>query len=62
MINNDYYGLLNIHVTCANFKVQNVPFIILKIKKLQSATLKDWSPWYSWNIAESGIKTQKINK
>jgi dUTPase len=40
MINNDYYGLLNIHVTCANFKVQNVPFIILKKKKLQSVILK----------------------
>jgi hypothetical protein len=21
-----------------------------------------WSPWYSWNIAESGVKTPKIQK
>ena len=20
-----------------------------------------WSPWYSWNIAESGVKTPKSN-
>ena len=20
----------------------------------------NWSPWYSWNIAESGVKTPKI--
>ena len=40
MINNDYYGLLNIHVTCANFKVQNVPFIILKKKKITKCDIK----------------------
>ena len=22
----------------------------------------NWSPWYSWNIAESGTKTQNINQ
>ena len=27
-----------------------------------SSTTKNWSPWYSWNTAESGIKTQLINQ
>ena len=27
-----------------------------------SSTTKNWSPWYSWNIAESGVKTPKINQ
>ena len=25
-----------------------------------SSTTKNWSPWYSWNTAESGVKTPKI--
>ena len=27
-----------------------------------SSTNKNWSPWYSWNTAESGVKTQSINQ
>jgi len=27
-----------------------------------SSTTKNWSPWYSWNTAESGVKTQLINQ
>ena len=26
-----------------------------------SSTTKNWSPWYSWNTAESGIKSQSTN-
>ena len=29
---------------------------------LVSSTTKNWSPWYSWNIAESGVKHNKINQ
>jgi hypothetical protein len=25
-------------------------------------TFYDWSPWYSWNIAEGGVKHQKSNQ
>jgi hypothetical protein len=24
--------------------------------------MANWSPWYSWNIAESGVKHKKSNK
>ena len=27
-----------------------------------SSIIKNWSPWYSWSIVESGVKTQKINQ
>jgi hypothetical protein len=27
-----------------------------------SSTTKNWSPWYNWNTAESGAKTQLINQ
>ena len=27
-----------------------------------TSTTKNWLPWYSWNIVESGIKTPKINQ
>ena len=27
-----------------------------------SSIIKNWSPWYSWNTAESGVKTQLINQ
>ena len=29
---------------------------------LASSTTKNWSPWYSRNTAESGVKTQLINQ
>ena len=27
-----------------------------------SSTTKNWSPWYSWNIVESGVKHNKSNQ
>ena len=29
---------------------------------LASSTTKNWSPWSSWDIVESGVKTPKINQ
>jgi hypothetical protein len=33
----------------------------LRVLRLLPPLKKTWSPWYSWNIAESGVKHNKSN-
>jgi hypothetical protein len=49
------------YLHCESFVVQYISRINTQILN-ELGTNVNWSPWYSWNIAESGVKQNKSNQ